>query len=61
MLFTPFAQLFRLLRRSCQVSDPIKLQMELLVNKAKKELPKLTLEEKERLDFIAGVIEKELK
>ena len=41
--------------------DSVKLQMELLANKAKKSLPELTPEEKERLDFIAQAIEKELK
>lgn len=41
--------------------DPIKLQMELLVNKAKKNLPEQTPEEKERFDFIAQVIESEMK
>ena len=40
--------------------DPIKLQMELLVNKAKKSLPEPTPEEKERLEFIAQAVDKEM-
>lgn len=44
-----------------QMIDPIKLQIELLINKAKKSLPEATAEEKKRLDFIVKVIERELK
>jgi hypothetical protein len=43
------------------MSDPISLQIELLINKAKKSLPEQTPEEKERLAFIVQAIEKELK
>lgn len=41
--------------------DPIKLQMELLINKAKKSLPEATSEEKKRFDFIVKVIERRLR
>lgn len=41
--------------------DPIALQIELLINKAKKSLSEQTPEEKKRLAFIVKAIEKDLK